>query len=247
MGPSQFKSGDDFEIRTDNNRSAWLGPPVWKTHISIDLASDPVRLTQTGLKVDHKSVRQVPSKEPVPTEPSLGRNPKIAKPETSEGRRPTEISTPDLSTELQSRQNQDELIRKLLSSLQPIGPIADPGGYPVQDLSVKYRHPSHASLTAGFQDTGNGTGALLAIPPMTHPDAAYPGPITPKTNEQLIQIQANPDFCTSDLALASAPGGKFDPGSRLFMPEELKPQPIIRKRSKVIQNTCKILFGGTIS
>ena len=73
MGPSQFKSGDDVEIRADNNRSAWLGPPVWKTHISIDLASDPVRLTQTGLKVDHKSVRQVPSKEPVPTEPSLGR------------------------------------------------------------------------------------------------------------------------------------------------------------------------------
>ena len=37
----------------------------------------------------------------------------------------------------------------------------------------------------------------------------------------------------SDLALATVPGANFDPKNRVFSPEELKPQPIIRKRRKV--------------
>ena len=41
------------------------------------------------------------------------------------------------------------------------------------------------------------------------------------------------DFSAADLALASAPGLNFDPRTRCFTPEELKPQPIIRKRRKV--------------
>jgi hypothetical protein len=41
------------------------------------------------------------------------------------------------------------------------------------------------------------------------------------------------EFSSADLALASAPGIYFDPRTRCFSPEELKPQPIIRKRSKV--------------
>lgn len=36
----------------------------------------------------------------------------------------------------------------------------------------------------------------------------------------------------TDLALASVPGQDFDPKNRVFSPEELKPQPTIRKRSK---------------
>ena len=43
------------------------------------------------------------------------------------------------------------------------------------------------------------------------------------------------EFSSADLALASAPGIYFDPRTRCFSPEELKPQPIIRKRSKVKQ------------
>jgi len=37
----------------------------------------------------------------------------------------------------------------------------------------------------------------------------------------------------SDLALATVPGANFDPKNRAFSPEELKPQPIIRKRKKI--------------
>jgi len=70
--------------------------------------------------------------------------------------------------------------------------------------------------------------------------AAFPG-LTPHFN-QMIQHQDlkqpgsgnNTAFeaLESDLALASIPGMDFDPKNRVFSPEELKPQPTIRKRSK---------------
>lgn len=40
------------------------------------------------------------------------------------------------------------------------------------------------------------------------------------------------DFAPEDLALATIPGAKFDPRERAFSRDELKPQPIIRKRKK---------------
>ena len=46
---------------------------------------------------------------------------------------------------------------------------------------------------------------------------------------------SNPKFhvSDSDLALATVPGVDFDPTRRCFSAEELKPQPIIKKRKKV--------------
>ena len=44
------------------------------------------------------------------------------------------------------------------------------------------------------------------------------------------------DFADSDLALATVPGRNFDPKSRSFTIEELKPHPIVKKRRKV--STC---------
>ena len=41
------------------------------------------------------------------------------------------------------------------------------------------------------------------------------------------------EFSARDLALATVPGCEFDPKERAFNADELKPQPIIRKRKKV--------------
>ncbi len=41
------------------------------------------------------------------------------------------------------------------------------------------------------------------------------------------------EFTPQDLALATVPGMDFDPRERAFAPDELRPQPIIRKRKKV--------------
>ena len=41
------------------------------------------------------------------------------------------------------------------------------------------------------------------------------------------------DFAPEDLALATIPGADFDPRKRAFSTDELRPQPIIRKRKKV--------------
>ena len=48
------------------------------------------------------------------------------------------------------------------------------------------------------------------------------------------------EFSAEELALATIPGADFDPARRQFSMEELKPQPIIRKRRKV--NMVKPLF-----
>ena len=42
------------------------------------------------------------------------------------------------------------------------------------------------------------------------------------------------EFSPQELALATVPGMNFDPRDCRFSPEELRPQPIIRKRKKVI-------------
>merc|ERR1712099_182399 len=40
------------------------------------------------------------------------------------------------------------------------------------------------------------------------------------------------EFSPQELALATVPGMEFDPRQRAFAPDELRPQPIIRKRKK---------------
>ena len=49
------------------------------------------------------------------------------------------------------------------------------------------------------------------------------------------------EFSAEELALATIPGADFDPARRQFSMEELKPQPIIRKRRKV--NLVKPFFA----
>jgi len=41
------------------------------------------------------------------------------------------------------------------------------------------------------------------------------------------------EFDPQDLALATVPGAQFDPSTRTFDVEELRPQPIIRKRKRI--------------
>ena len=48
--------------------------------------------------------------------------------------------------------------------------------------------------------------------------------------EQQQERQPEIEFAPEDLALATIPGANFDPRERAFSTEELKPQPIIRKR-----------------
>ena len=51
-------------------------------------------------------------------------------------------------------------------------------------------------------------------------------------NERRKKFEAQLDFAPEDLALATVPGYDFDPRDRPFDLDELKPQPIIKKRKK---------------
>lgn len=50
--------------------------------------------------------------------------------------------------------------------------------------------------------------------------------------ERKRKLEMQIDFAPEDLALATVPGAEFDPRTRQFSVEELRPQPIIRKRKK---------------
>jgi len=51
--------------------------------------------------------------------------------------------------------------------------------------------------------------------------------------EKKRKLEEEIEFAAEDLALATVPGVDFDPKQRSFDVEELKPQPIIRKRAKI--------------
>merc|ERR1711976_473094 len=50
--------------------------------------------------------------------------------------------------------------------------------------------------------------------------------------ERKRKLELQVDFAPEDLALATIPGADFDPRTRRFTTDELRPQPIIRKRKK---------------
>ena len=50
------------------------------------------------------------------------------------------------------------------------------------------------------------------------------------------------EFAPEDLALATIPGADFDPKRRHFSADELRPQPIIRKRKKVGSKQLTTIF-----
>ena len=54
--------------------------------------------------------------------------------------------------------------------------------------------------------------------------------------EKRLAAERDIEFSPQELALATVPGMNFDPRDCRFSPEELRPQPIIRKRKKVFAN-----------
>jgi len=58
--------------------------------------------------------------------------------------------------------------------------------------------------------------------------------------EKRKRLEMEMEFAPEDLALATVPGADFDPRERAFDVEELRPQPIIRKRPKMfVSETAK--------
>ena len=62
--------------------------------------------------------------------------------------------------------------------------------------------------------------------------------------EKRKRLAAETEFSPEDLSLATIPGLEFDPKERAFDMEELRPQPIIKKRSKLfVQDEEKVSFN----
>ena len=61
--------------------------------------------------------------------------------------------------------------------------------------------------------------------------------------EKRRKLEEQTDFSPEDLSLATVPGMEFDPSQRSFDMEELRPQPIIKKRSKLFVTDREKVFS----
>ena len=60
--------------------------------------------------------------------------------------------------------------------------------------------------------------------------------------EKRRRLERETEFSAEDLSLATVPGLDFDPKKRSFEVDELRPQPIIKKRSKLfVKDQEKVL------
>lgn len=77
------------------------------------------------------------------------------------------------------------------------------------------------------------------------PPPVFPSPDTRPNMSDYHDSSLNLPFTENDLALATEPGSRFDPSERCFSPQELKPQPIIRKRGKVSKSFFNTIVRDT--
>ena len=104
---------------------------------------------------------------------------------------------------------------------EPVDEDAPGGSYPyhhgVMDLSTCHHNNNNDAHSAGEQEQGSDrdSGVDSFTPPPVHHHGIYGDSRT-----------------AAHMAMSTVPGVDFDPAHHQFSPEELKPQPIIRKRGK---------------
>ncbi|XP_051905461.1 HLF transcription factor, PAR bZIP family member a [Hippocampus zosterae] len=119
----------------------------------------------------------------------------------------------------QQQQQQQQQVPPPPQAPQP--PVAAPS---VVDLSSHATTPAHSGVPSQQQQQ-----TCLRSPNATA-SRDTPSPIDPESIQVALSYEPDP----ADLALSSVPGGAvFDPRKHKFSPEELKPQPMIKKARKV--------------
>nr|XP_061805222.1 hepatic leukemia factor-like [Nerophis lumbriciformis] len=102
-----------------------------------------------------------------------------------------------------------------------------PAAPSVVDLSSRAATSVHANMQTCLRSP-NATGKRPAVTSASSRDT--PSPIDPESIQVALSYEPDP----ADLALSSVPGqAVFDPRKHKFSPEELKPQPMIKKARKV--------------
>jgi len=191
--------------------SAYLGPKLWDSTISLPFELDPFGvsdiqdvLVENDIKIDYSPPRG------------------------------------------------DSDMETIAEAWLPVSPVSSP-----EEKVERMQMPQRASIFASTNDTLN-TINTITTPKLEKREERASIITRPPIVSQLIEVKEEKsflyaeskrakaerekeerrqkmeeDFSPEDLALATVPGYDFDPKERTFMMDELRPQPIIRKRKMV--------------
>jgi len=192
--------------RAQSDYSAYLGPKLWDRPISLDkFNEDDFFVMNISEFLEENNL-------------------------TEEGKETDEEDTPMKESEEYSVQASPRNIFGLGSPRSPTGTIDSRviGGYTKEDSPLPSRPSIIVSNKAEPKKPSMPRGENTFL--YTESKRAR---MEREREERKRRLQEDIDFSPEDLALATLPGADFDPKQRAFDMEELRPQPIIRKRPKV--------------
>lgn len=193
-------------IQTSNPTSAYLGPKLWEKSITI---------SNLGLE-DEEEEEEEPYCDVMNMEEFLAEN--NIKMDTLEERSPDPIQTIEVPVYSPS---------SFLDSPQPSPqspPTSDikPPQRPSIIMAPKREHPAETKK----EILPKGENTFLYA-------ESKRARLEREKEERRRKLEVELDFAPEDLALATVPGLDFDPKERAFELDELRPQPIIKKRAKL--------------
>jgi len=193
-------------IQTSNPTSAYLGPKLWEKSITI---------SNLGLE-DEEEEEEEPYCDVMNMEEFLAEN--NIKMDIMEERSPDPIHTIEVPVYSPS---------SFLDSPQPSPqspPTSDikPPQRPSIIMAPKREHPAETKK----EILPKGENTFLYA-------ESKRAKLEREKEERRRKLEVELDFAPEDLALATVPGLDFDPKERAFELDELRPQPIIKKRAKL--------------
>lgn len=193
-------------IQTSNPTSAYLGPKLWEKSITI---------SNLGLE-DEEEEEEEPYCDVMNMEEFLAEN--NIKMDIMEERSPDPIQTIEVPVYSPS---------SFLDSPQPSPqspPTSDikPPQRPSIIMAPKREHPAETKK----EILPKGENTFLYA-------ESKRAKLEREKEERRRKLEVELDFAPEDLALATVPGLDFDPKERAFELDELRPQPIIKKRAKL--------------
>jgi len=195
-------------IQTSNPTSAYLGPKLWEKSITI---------SNLGLEdEEEEEEEEEPYCDVMNMEEFLAEN--NIKMDIMEGRSPEPIQTIEVPVYSPS---------SFLDS-----PVSSPQSPPTSD----FKPPQRPSIIMAPKREHN-QDTKKEILPKGENTFLYAeskrAKLEREKEERRRKLEVDLDFAPEDLALATVPGMDFDPKERAFDLDELRPQPIIKKRQKL--------------
>jgi len=230
--PAVSEYGEKKKVVVSSNpkpESAFLGPKIWKNPITLPMlaggnngsgdAEFSIMNIDDFLSENNFDFSGITP--PLPDDEILG------------------LSKEKETRAMQAVQHQDQVTRKPHVMMSP-GSISSDDS---MDLAERYKPPPSIAGSVASQQSSQDIGGARVKNALPKGENGFLYAESKRAKMERERAEARKrkmeipiEFAAEDLALATIPGADFDPKRRHFSADELRPQPIIRKRKKTYVN-----------